>query len=954
MAHEGRPRHIPSALRVALLATQACLLAWLAPSFAWGQAPSLAITNVTQAEGTGGTSDFVFEVTLSAGYGLEVTVDYTTRGSTATSGVDFLPASGTLTFPPGTTSQPIVVQVVGDTDYESAELFYVDLTNAVNATIADSYGFGSIQNDDVRVTIPDVSQAEGTGGTTDFVFNVVLSAAYGLEVTVDYATRSGTATSGVDFLPASGTLTFPPGTTSQPIVVQVIGDTDYENVEYFYVDLTNAVNTTIGDPYGVGHIQNDDVRFTIPDVFQAEGTGGTNGFVFNVGLTAAYGLEVTVDYATRSGTAASGVDFLPASGTLTFPPGTTSQPIVVQVVGDTDYETTEYFYVDLSNAVNATISDAYGVGYVQNDDVRITIPDVIQPEGTGGTTDFVFDVALSGAYGLEVTVDYATRSGTATSGVDFLPASGTLTFPPGTTSQPIVVQVVGDTDYESTEYLYVDLTNAVNATIGDAYGVGHVHDDDVRITIPDVTQAEGTGGTTDFVFDVALSGAYGLEVTVDYATRSGTATSGVDFLPASGMLVFPPGTTSQPIIIQVVGDADVESAENFYVDLANAVNASIGDPYGVGNIQNDDLVPSLSVDDVAAGEGDGGTTPFQFTVSLSGAVSTTVTVGYVTMDGTAIAGEDYAATAGTLTFDPGETSLPVVVQVTGDGIYENDEVFFLRIQNPVNATISDAFGDATIVNDEPPVEISIDDVSGVEGTTGTGDFVFTVSLSGPSSLVTSVSIASTGASASPGIDFASAAPSEMVFAPGEVSRAFVVTCVCDPDYEIDETFVVTLSTPVNALIGKGQGVGTILDDDVACSPEPGHVADLQVAITGGGELYFSWSDLPGSTGYVLYEDGVPNGPALSEAGSAVSGASGITLEMPPGDAFYLLAVSNAVCGTGPRRSCAHDPCAVGGRLDSACGLCVAAICAADPDCCTTGWDADCVGAVAGACGLAGY
>ncbi len=100
-------------------------------------------------------------------------------------------------------------------------------------------------------------------------------------------------------------------------------------------------------------------------------------------------------------------------------------------------------------------------------------------------------------------------------------------------------------------------------------------------------------------------------------------------------------------------------------------------------------------------EGNAGTTFFTFTVTLSAAYRVPVTVNFATQDGTAIAGEDYLAASGTLTFAPGETSKIITVEVIGDPTREPDETLFVNLSGATNALIADGQGVATIVDDEP-------------------------------------------------------------------------------------------------------------------------------------------------------------------------------------------------------------------------------------------------------------
>ena len=109
-----------------------------------------------------------------------------------------------------------------------------------------------------------------------------------------------------------------------------------------------------------------------------------------------------------------------------------------------------------------------------------------------------------------------------------------------------------------------------------------------RISIDDVTLAEGDAGTTNAVFTVTLSEPSDQVVTVDYATAAGTAAASVDYWPTTGTLTFQPGETEQTIAVPVVGDLVNETDETFTVNLTNDENAIIDDGTGLGTIQNDD------------------------------------------------------------------------------------------------------------------------------------------------------------------------------------------------------------------------------------------------------------------------------------------------------------------------------------------------------------------------------
>ena len=222
--------------------------------------PSLRIGNCTVTEGNTGTSSATFTVTLSVASAETITVDYATGDGSATAGSDYQAVSGTLTFAPGETSKTITVPVIDDRLVEPTEYFYVALTGATNAVIADDAGAGIILDDEPRISISDVTKAEGKKGqTTLFTFTVTLLAAYDQPVTVSYQTVNGTAKSGEDYLAQSGTLTFLPVETTKTITIEVKGDIKKEANETFYLDLFGlSSNALLIDGRGVGTIVNDD------------------------------------------------------------------------------------------------------------------------------------------------------------------------------------------------------------------------------------------------------------------------------------------------------------------------------------------------------------------------------------------------------------------------------------------------------------------------------------------------------------------------------------------------------------------------------------------------------------------------------------------------------------------------------------------------------------------------
>ena len=120
-------------------------------TFAQGT-PSLSINDITVPELDSNFFQRDFTITLSAPSTQTVSFTVSTQEGSATS-ADFGAGSTVLTIPPGSTSQTIGILIAGDTAVEGTEQFFVNLSNPVNATIADGQGVGTIIDDDALLLL---------------------------------------------------------------------------------------------------------------------------------------------------------------------------------------------------------------------------------------------------------------------------------------------------------------------------------------------------------------------------------------------------------------------------------------------------------------------------------------------------------------------------------------------------------------------------------------------------------------------------------------------------------------------------------------------------------------------------------------------------------------------------------------------------------------------------------
>ncbi len=311
----------------------------------------------------------------------------------------------------------------------------------------------------------------------------------------------------------------------------------------------------------------------------------------------------------------------------------------------------------------------------------------------------------------------------------------------------------------------------------------------------------------------ALSAVSNQPVTVDYHVTGGTAAgAGVDYTLANGTLTFNPGQTRLSIPIAIVNDALDESGETILVTLANPGNAAMG-PISTHThtILDDDPLPAVSFD-LTSSSGDEGTSPADLSVSLSAASGRTVTVKYYTSGMTARPALDYVADVGQLTFLPGETTKAIPLNVLDDALDENDEKLGVVLFGAVNATLGDVIHIYTILDNDAPPSVSF-----VLAATSTSELlafpVIEVRLSAASGKTVAVQYTDAGGTATRGLDY-TLAGARLTFAPGKTVRKIPLAVVNDHLDEADETVLLALSAPTNAVLGGTvDHTLTILDDD---------------------------------------------------------------------------------------------------------------------------------------------
>ena len=547
----------------------------------------------------------------------------------------------------------------------------------------------------LRVTGESVRENEGP-----LTFTVTLETPNPAQVTrVRYETMDGSAVASLDYRERSDVLEFGIGETTKTVDVEIIDDFDSEQEESFMLVLSEPENARLVAESAAGVILDDDVpaNVNLESATQEVSEGeGVRSFRVTLDGAPASG-TVLVTFSVTQGSALPGQDYsVQTVGSLRFPPGTRDQSIDIEIVDDEIQEPNETFTIALTNVENADLGlGTSTVTIIDDDEASLSINDVRAKESSG---EAVFTVSLSNTSTTEITVNYSTEDGTALAALDYTPVEGTLTFSANDANltRTIRVPLVDNNVDEPDETFLVRLSGVVGAVIADNEGIGTIEDDEPPISVSIYDgRAREDAGSLELAARLNRPSLQNV-VTVRFSSSDRTATSSSDYTATTGLLIFERGSTEGKVLVEVIDDQLVEGDETFEVTLSNPRNAVIDQGLATGTIVENEGTPQLLIPDISVLES-AGVAVFAMTLSTPSAVP--VIVNYETEDGTAEAGTDYAHTAGTLTFAPGEVKKEIRVEILQDDQDWRSETFSLILAQVLNAKLSSTRVEATIAEE---------------------------------------------------------------------------------------------------------------------------------------------------------------------------------------------------------------------------------------------------------------
>ena len=835
--------------------------------------PEPAVTFTTasqQVKENAGTATIGVE--LSAASGKDVVVPFMVSGGTAKTPSNYTITSSPAVIKAGQRSAAILVQVADNGLNEDDKTVVVTMgvpTNATQGKIVQSLMTIINSSPEPAVTFTTASQqVKESAGTA--AIGVELSAISGRDVTVPLLV-SGTAKTPGNFTMPSGPVVIKAGTKSATVPVQVAVNGLNEDDKTVVVSMgvpthgvqgkttTSTVTIVDTDPVPA-------VSFASASSSGEEKSGPAR---FEVKLSAPSGKPVWVEYGVKGGTAVLGKDYALPAGVLSFEPGETTKTLAVDIKDHGIYDDDKTLEITLKNPKNAvlgstavhthTIIVSGGPGQIKKAagteikdatkppimlamadtpwepaimpgllaaetgerKAEIPLPSIsflyANSRGDEKMSSVLLPVGLSAPSGKPVRVEYEVTGGTAEAGKQYVVKGTSLTFAPGETVKEIEVTVKDDGVNRDDTTVAVSLKNPAGAVLGGtAMHTYTILDSSPEPAVTFTTasqQVKESAGSA--AIGVELSAISGRDVTVPLLV-SGTAKTPGNFTMPSGPVVIKAGTKSATVPVQIAANGVNEDDKTVVVSMGVPTHGVQGKTAtSTVTIVDTDPVPAVSfVSASSSGEEKSG--PARFEVKLSAASGKPVWVEYGVKGGTAVLGKDYALPAGVLSFEPGETTKTLAVDIKDHGIYDDDKTLEITLKNPKNAVLGGSpVHTRTIVHTAPLPAVAFLH-AGSRGTEKSGSARLEVQLSAPSGKPVRVEYEVTGGTAEAGKQYVLKGTS-LTFAPGETVKEIEVTVKDDGVNRDDTTVAVSLKNPAGAVLGgTAMHTYTILDS----SPEP--------------------------------------------------------------------------------------------------------------------------------------
>ena len=665
------------------------------PNYSVNENGGYAVITVRRTGGTSGTN--------ADGSG-DVFVTFATSNNTAVAGVNYGTIVTNLDFPVGETFKTVLVPVMDDLVITPNLTVNLKLSNPTAPA-----GFGNqsaalltIVNTDSALRFLSTSYSAPKNAVTGVAtIDIIRQGSTIGSCSVNFlTTTNGSAASGIDYYPTNVTVTFNAGETDKTAQVPIINNAIPEGYRTVGLVLTNTVGALLYSPsnatltiidtvYAAGQFSFESTNFTFSE-------GNTNAYLAVLRTNGSSG-AVSIPFTTVAGTAQPGRDYNVMTNTVNFRDGDTSNSIIISLVQNGLVQPPVSLSVQLLNP-----TDGSGAQIINPSNTTLTIVSDNTGVSFVSGTNYVNE---STNYGLvyvqrigvatnAFAVNYATADGTALSNVNYSVTAGTLNFASGEVLKSVSVPLINAQGVTNVAFnMMLNNPTAGVQLVSPSNAVVIIQPSNAGLSF--TNSAMSVSKNVGLAVITVVCSNPGIEpvassntvpLSVYYFTSDGTAVAGQDYTNTTGTLVFTNGVGTNTFTVPIINNSLITGNRSFTVNLANATPP--------GKITS----PSTQVVTIIDSNSGLSFSSATYTILKTGVATnitvvrtdntnTTSQVSFATADGTAVAGTDYFATNGVLTFTNGVTSQTFALRVIATTTEQPDKTVLLSLSNPTNGIL---------------------------------------------------------------------------------------------------------------------------------------------------------------------------------------------------------------------------------------------------------------------------
>ena len=791
---------------------------------------------------------------------------------TAKEDQDYVKRRETVLINPGDEGAIFPIDILDDDIFEADERLFARIVQSDSLDVVDFDAEIRIKNDDAPPALS-FSATQTSESQTRGTVAVMLDREAGVETSVSFDFRSGTATLGEDFSGVSGTLTFPEGVTRQFINFDVVDDSRDEEDEAFTLTFRDATGLRAPEQALAIAILDDDLapRLLIdaPDI--REGQEGDVRFT----LDAPSDKPITLRVQLTSNTALIPEDIRAKEATFTFAPGEMGPQILrLNPIKDEVFEEVETLSLKILEAENLRVrEDVFSLAILDSNIAPyIRLAEVRAVEG-GEDNGLRFILSKPSSRPARFTLTLEGQE--AIAGEDFAAFSEVFSFAEEQTELLIPLTILDNFQNEAEETLTASLSQPEGLQLEQASYPIAIFDDDLAPTLSIKGQESLAENSPDpLILNLELSEISGQDVVLDLELSPKDPTtqglSGADFEPLPQRLTIPAGQKNLSLTLQPRDDVFFEASEDFTLTL-RPLEATVQESISTTiRLIDDDEPPVLTLTAPPLREDAGRAAEAPLFVSLSKPAGLTTTVELGIFEGSAREGLDYEINATHVTIPPGQSSAQIPLSLINDKVYEDEESFEIALLSSNAALIEENLVVITIIDDDdfPQITLTHSGVSEGDGERG----LITFALTSASDQPVQLDYALQNGTAILGQDYLTEGGT-LTFAPGETERQLDLQIVDDRTFEQDQTLSLSISNLKGADLLEGRQAWdlSLADND----PLP----QLRVTDT---EVLEAISDAPSPAMITFRLDRRAEVPVAFDYRLAQEGAEGGDLVLEPG------------------------------------------------------------------------